>query len=67
MFPGCTVPHDSKETELESSEQEACPSSGKYARLVPFRPWKCVPPVVSRGVDISEVRVCHLSQQMGSR
>ena len=43
MFPGCTVPHDSKETELESSDQEACPSSGKYARLVPFRPWKCVP------------------------
>ena len=29
MFPGCTVPPDSKETELESSDQEASPSAGK--------------------------------------
>ena len=29
MFSGCTVPPDSKETELRSSNQEASPSAGK--------------------------------------
>ena len=29
MFSGCTVPPDSKETELGSSDQEASPSAGK--------------------------------------
>ena len=29
MFSGCNVPRDSKETELESSNQEASSSAGK--------------------------------------
>ena len=29
VFSGCTVPSDSKETELGSSDQEASPSAGK--------------------------------------
>ena len=29
MFSGCTVPPDSMETELVSSDQEASPSAGK--------------------------------------
>ena len=31
---GCTVPPDSNETELGSSNQEACPSAGKNTRVV---------------------------------
>ena len=34
MFSGCTVLLDSKETELESSNQEASPSTGKNTRIV---------------------------------
>ena len=41
VFPGCTKPPDSKETELGSSDQEASPSAGKNARivLVPCHAW----------------------------
>ena len=31
---GCTVPSDSKETELESSDQEASPSAGRNTGVV---------------------------------
>ena len=34
MLSGCTVPSDSKETELGSSDQEASPSSGKNTGVV---------------------------------
>ena len=34
MFSGCTVPPDSKETKLESSNQEASPSAGKNTGVV---------------------------------
>ena len=34
MFSGCTVPPDSKEVELGTSDQEAFPSAGKIARIV---------------------------------
>ena len=69
MLSGCTVLPDSKETELGSSNQEISPSAGKNTRivLVPHRPWKCVPAAVSCGVDISEVRRCHLLRQMSSQ
>ena len=69
MFSGCTVPPDSKETELGSSDQEASPSAGKNTGivLVPCRAWKCVPTAISGGVDISEVPRCHLLQQMSSQ
>ena len=62
MFFGCTVPPDSKETELGSSDQEASPSAGKNTRmvLVPCCAWKCVPTAISGGVDISEIPGCHL-------
>ena len=62
MFSGCTVPPDSKETELGSSDQEASPSAGKNTGivLVPCCTWKCVPTAISGGVDISEVPGCHL-------
>ena len=56
------MPVDNKEAELGSSDQEACPSTGKNARvvLVPCRAWKCVPKAISGGVDISEVPGFHL-------
>ena len=68
MFSDCTVPPDSKETELGSSDQEASPSAGKNTRivLVPCCAWKCVPPAISGGVDISEVPACHLLRHMFS-
>ena len=34
MFSGCTVPPDSKETKLGSSNQEASPLVGKNTRVV---------------------------------
>ena len=34
VFSGCTVPPDSKDTELGSSDQEASPSAGKNTRVV---------------------------------
>ena len=34
MFSGCTVPPDSKETELGSSSQEASPSASKNTEAV---------------------------------
>ena len=69
MFSGCTVPSDSKETELESSDQEASSSAGKNTRidLVPCPVWKCAPTAICGRVDISEVPVCHLLRQMKSQ
>ena len=69
MFSGCTLPPDSKETELGSSDQEASPSAGKNTGIVlgPSRAWKCVPTAISGGVDISEVPGCHLLRQMSSQ
>ena len=66
---GCTVPPDSKETKLGSSDQEASLSAGKNTRivLVPYRPWKCVPRAISSGVDISAVPGCHFLRQMSSQ
>ena len=66
MFSGCTVPSDSKETELGSSDQEASPSAGKNTGivLVPCHAWKCVPTAISGGVNIFEVPECHLLRQM---
>ena len=66
---GCTVLPDSKYTKLGSSNQEASPSTAKSIglALVPCCAWKCVSTAISGGVDISEVPVCHLLWQMGSR
>ena len=63
MFSGCIVLPDSKETELGSSDQEASPSAGKNNGivLVPCCTWKCVPTVISSGVDISEVPGGHVT------
>ena len=53
MFFGYTVLPDSKETKLESSNQEASPSAGKNARvaLVPCLAWKCIPTTNAGDVD----------------
>ena len=61
-FSGCTVPPDSKETELGSSDQEAPPSAGKNTGvvLVPCHSWKCVHAAIFGGVDISKISGCHL-------
>ena len=69
MFSGCTVPPDSKETELGSSDQEAFPSAGKNTGivLVPCCAWKCVLTAVSGVVHNSEVPGCHLLQHMSSQ
>ena len=52
VFSGCTVPPDSKETELGSSDQAASSSAGRTTRviLVPCHTWKCVPTAISGGV-----------------
>ena len=57
MFSGCTVPPDTEETELESSDQETSPSAGKNTGviLVVCCIWKCVPTAISGGAGISEV------------
>ena len=49
-------------SELGSNDQEACPSASKNTRvvLVPCPAWKCVPTAISHGVDVLEVRGCHL-------
>ena len=69
MFSGCTVPLDSKETELGSSDQETSPSTGKNTGivLVPYHTWKCVPTAISSGVDISKLPGCHLLRQISSQ
>ena len=69
MFSVCTVPPDSKETELGSSDQEASPSARRNTRivLVPCWPWKCAFRAISGGVDISEFPGCHLLRQMSSQ
>ena len=63
------MPPDSKETQLGSSNQEASPSADKNTGvvLVPCCTWKCVPTVISGGVDISKVPGCHLLQQISSQ
>ena len=62
MFSGCTMLPDSRESELGSNDQEACPSASKNTRLVLVScpAWKCVPTAISHGVDVLEVRGCHL-------
>ena len=69
VFSGCTLPSNSKETELGSSDQEASLSAGKNTRivLVPCCTWKSIPTAISSDVDISKVPGCHLLQQMSSQ
>ena len=58
MLSGWTVPADSKDTKLGSSNEEASPSAGKNTRVV-LVPCLCIPTAISGGVDIYEVSVCH--------
>ena len=69
MFSGCTVPPDSKETKLGSSNQEASPSVGKNTRvvLVPCSRMEVRPTAISGGMDISEIHGCYLLRQMSSQ
>ena len=69
MFSGCTVPPDSKDTELGSSSQDASLSAGKNTRvvLVPFSCMENVPTAISGGMNIFEVTACHLLPQMSSQ
>ena len=68
-FSGCTVPPDSKETKLGSSDQEASPSADKNTGIlfVPCRAWKCIPTAISDGVNISQILGCYLLQQISSQ
>ena len=69
MFSGCAVPPDSKETKIGSSNQETSPSAGKNTGivLVLYLAWKCVPTVISSGVDVSTVPGRHLLQQVNAQ
>ena len=60
----CTMPRDSKETELGSHNQEASPSAGKITEvvLVSCCTRKCVPTAVSVHVVIPRVLECSLLQ-----
>ena len=62
MFSGCTVPHNSKQTKLGSSDIEVSLSASKNTGvvLVQCHAQKCVPTAISSGVDISEVIRCHV-------
>ena len=66
MFSGCTVLHDSKDTELGSSDQKASPSAGKNTGAV-LVPCSCMAIAISGGVDISEVPKCHLLREKSSQ
>ena len=66
MFSACTVPPDSKETKLGSSNQEAFPSAGKNTGVA-LVPRRVCPYIISSGVDISEVPRFHLLQKMSSQ
>ena len=68
VFSGCTVPADSKQSELGGSDQETSSVAGKNteAVLVPCCAWKC-PTTISFGVDISKVPGYQLLQQMISQ
>ena len=59
-----TVPPDSKETKLGSSDQEASPSAGKNTVIVSVscHTWNFVPAAISDRPDISKVPGCHLLQ-----
>ena len=59
MSSGCTLPSDSKDTELESSYKEASPSAVKNTGVV-LVPCLCLPTAISGSADISEVPGCHL-------
>ena len=52
MFSGYFVPPDSKETKLESSDQEVSPSACRNTGvvLVPCHAWKCVPTAISGSI-----------------
>ena len=65
-FSGCTLLHNSQETEFGSSDQEASPSAGKNTGvvLVTCCTWKSVPTAISGGVDISGALGCHLLRLM---
>ena len=69
MFPGSTVRPDSIENKLGSRNQEASLSADKniWIVLVSCYSWKCIPTAISGGVDISEVRECHLLWHMSSQ
>ena len=69
MFSGCTVPPDSKETELGSSDQEVSPSAGKNTGvvLVSCSHIEVRPTAISGSLDICEVPGCHLLWQMSSQ
>ena len=62
----CSVLLDSKETQIVSRNQEACPSVGKCTVVVlePCCAWKCVPTTISSCVDVLETYECHLLRQM---
>ena len=69
MFSSCTMPSDSKEIKLGSSNQEVSPSTGENIEIVllPFPAWKCFPSGIFSCVDISDVPRCHLLRQMNSQ
>ena len=64
LLSGCTRQHNSKETELGSSNHDASLSAGENTGvvLVPCCTWKCVPAGIYVCVDI--FKVCHLLWQM---
>ena len=62
MFSGCTVPPDSKETELRSSEQEAGKNTGVV--LVPCLHMEVRPYSYFLWHGYFEVPGCHLLRQM---
>ena len=63
------MPHDNKETELGSSDQEPSPSSDKNIGIVllPCRAWECIPLGFSGEVVIPEVPGCQLLREISSQ
>ena len=68
VFFGCTVPPDSQETELRSSNQEVSPSADKNTRVVLVSYCACsVSLQLFLVMWTFHVSGCHLLQQMSKR
>ena len=68
VFSGCTVPPNSKETKLGSSNQEASPSAANTGVvLVPCSSMEVLPYSYFWCVDISELPGFHLLRQLSSQ
>ena len=68
MFSDCTVPPDTRKTNLGNCDQMTSQSASKSIGvvLVLFCAWKCISRAIASDLDILEASKCHLLRQMSS-